>query len=308
MSTPAVSVILPVYNRATTLQQCVATVLAQTFSDWELVAVDDASKDESCAVIEGFKDPRIRLVRHEQNKGPSGARNTGIQAARGKYIALLDSDDEWLPGKLAAQVALLESGACDLCGCNYLVVNGDREHLIFIQNPASWEECLHTRCELGNGTTLVVRREVIDAIGLLDETFRFYEDWDWVLRMAAQFRLLVVPEPLARVYSPATRPAAPVALAAEAFLRKHEHRFQKRGPAYTRAVRAKHYENVAANAFAQRSFGLGAKYLLKSLRVSPCQNPLRLAALFLAPIDAAFGTSLIQRGVELRQRFSVSAS
>src|SRR3712207_6134618 len=115
MAVPAVSVILPVYNRASTLAQCVTTVQAQTFSDWELVAVDDASQDESCAVIERFNDSRIRLVRHERNQGPSAARNTGIKAARGKYIALLDSDDEWLPGKLAAQVALLESGACDLC-------------------------------------------------------------------------------------------------------------------------------------------------------------------------------------------------
>ena len=308
MHAPTVSVILPVYNRAATLSQCVATVLAQTFSDWELVAVDDASRDDSCAVIEGFNDPRIRLVRHERNRGPSAARNTGIQEARGKYVALLDSDDEWLPGKLAAQIALLESDACDLCGCGYFVVQDGRERQVSIQNPASWEECLHLQCELGNGTTLVVRRDVIAAVGLLDESFRLYEDWDWVLRMVEQFRLLVVPEPFARVYSPAGRPAYPVAAAAEAFLSKHEPRFLARGAAYASFIRAKHYENVAANAFAERSFGLGARYLLKSFRTFPRQNPLRLAALVLAPIDAIFGTSLIQRGAEWRRRLADSAS
>ena len=112
-----ISIILPMYNRAATLRRCVESVLAQTCADWELIAVDDGSVDESVRVVEAFGDARIRLLRHERNRGPSAARNTAIEAAHGEYLALLDSDDEWLPTKLEKQIARLRVGDCELCGC-----------------------------------------------------------------------------------------------------------------------------------------------------------------------------------------------
>ena len=108
-----VSIIIPVYNRAATLPRCIASVLAQTIADWELIAVDDCSSDESIQVIESFGDPRIRVLRHEQNRGAGPARNTGMLAAQGTYIAFLDSDDEWLPAKLERQIAALEKTGRD---------------------------------------------------------------------------------------------------------------------------------------------------------------------------------------------------
>ena len=300
MSAPRVSVILPVFNRASTLARCVGSVRAQTFADWELVAVDDGSTDDSIAALESIRDPRIRVLRHERNRGPSAARNTAMAEARGDVFALLDSDDEWLPGKLAAQLDLLE--ICDLCGCEYWLAEDGAERRVRLPEPPSWVEVLHTRCELGNGTTLMLRRKCAEEIGPFDEWMRVYEDWDWALRLVTRFRYSVVPEPLARVHGGGLRAARNFAIGAEFFLAKHDGEFARLGAQHRARVRAKHFENVAANAFANREFLLGSRYLVKSFAEFPAQSPARLGALVLAPVDALFGTSLIDRAAAWRRR------
>ncbi len=101
----AVSIIMPAYNAAATLPHAVASVRAQNFADWELLIVDDASQDGTAAHAGELAslDPRIRLVHTARNGGAARARNLGIDAARGRHVAFLDSDDEWLPDKLATQ-------------------------------------------------------------------------------------------------------------------------------------------------------------------------------------------------------------
>ncbi|MEO8354031.1 MAG: hypothetical protein ABI680_20065, partial [Chthoniobacteraceae bacterium] len=177
-----------------------------------------------------------------------------------------------------------------------LLVDERGERRVSLPPPqTSWREILHARCELGNGTTLVVARRVVDEIGGFDEALRLYEDWDWVLRMVQRFRYDVVPEPLARVHVAGIRPAQKFAEGAEHFLKKHDAELGARGGEYRRRIRAKHFEFVAASAFENRAYLLGCRYLLRSFAEYPRQNPVRLGALLLAPIDAAFGTSLIQR-------------
>jgi glycosyltransferase involved in cell wall biosynthesis len=105
---PAVSVIMPVCNTEAFVAQAIRSVLAQSFVDFELIVVDDGSTDRSLAICESFADPRISIVR-QTSRGMAGARNTGILHARGRYVALLDSDDIWAPEKLALHVAHLES-------------------------------------------------------------------------------------------------------------------------------------------------------------------------------------------------------
>ncbi|HZV11070.1 MAG TPA: glycosyltransferase family 2 protein, partial [Novosphingobium sp.] len=93
---PTVSVIMPVYNVEPYVAEAITSVLAQTYADFELIIVDDGGQDRSVEICQGFEDPRIRIV-HQANRGLAGARNTGILAARGRYLAFLDSDDRWLP-------------------------------------------------------------------------------------------------------------------------------------------------------------------------------------------------------------------
>jgi glycosyltransferase involved in cell wall biosynthesis len=106
MTSPLVTVIIPCFNRASIIAPAIESVRAQTFEDWELVVVDDGSSDNLREMIGEFSatDPRIQLVCHDRNRGEPAARNTGIAAARGRFITFLDSDDEWLPEKLEHQV------------------------------------------------------------------------------------------------------------------------------------------------------------------------------------------------------------
>ena len=104
---PKVSVILPTFNRADTIMRAIRSAQAQTFQDWELIVVDDGSTDDTAALISGV-DPRLLLIRQE-NRGFTEARNTGIRAARGDYVAFLDSDDEFLPHHLELCVTFLET-------------------------------------------------------------------------------------------------------------------------------------------------------------------------------------------------------
>jgi glycosyltransferase involved in cell wall biosynthesis len=104
---PLVSVIMPTFNRADTIRRAIRSVQAQTFTNWELIVVDDGSTDNTVALIEG-RHPRLKLIRQE-NQGTAGARNAGLSASAGSYIAFLDSDDEWLPHHLELCVSFLEA-------------------------------------------------------------------------------------------------------------------------------------------------------------------------------------------------------
>lgn len=109
-----ISIVIPTYERASLLRRAIASVAAQTFTDWELIVVDDTSTDKDIAAeVAGFSDSRMRCIRHDTNRGAPAARNTGMRLAQGQYIALLDSDDEWLPEKLEAQLERFESPQVD---------------------------------------------------------------------------------------------------------------------------------------------------------------------------------------------------
>jgi len=108
---PAVSIIIQTYNRRQSIGRSIKSVLNQTYRDFELIIVDDGSTDNTKELVADFNDERIKYVRHEENKGEAAARNTGIKAARYDYIVYQDSDDKWLPEKLARQIELLENAS-----------------------------------------------------------------------------------------------------------------------------------------------------------------------------------------------------
>lgn len=123
---PLISVVIPLYNKEKLVARTLQTVLAQTFTDFEVVIVDDGSTDSSAAIVESFSDSRIRLIR-QKNGGVSAARNKGIEEASGKYIAFLDADDEWDSEYLATMHSLIDAyPECDVFGIKFAIIDNNR--------------------------------------------------------------------------------------------------------------------------------------------------------------------------------------
>ena len=303
MSTPTVSIILPVFNRAATLERCVGSVVAQTFKDWELIAVDDASRDGSIAMVQSFPDPRIRVLRHTQNRGAGAARDTAIKAAQGRWLALLDSDDEWLPEKLAEQLAAVDrEPQHTLCSCNYLFFRA-RLAWTWPKRPSdSLERTLHRECTFGFGSTLMIRADVARALGGFDPELPRHEDWDWVLRaVQAGETLQVLPETLARVFAIEPPRVQVFAQSTERFLAKYDAAFRAHGEAYRQQIVVQHFESIASMAYEQRRYLLGHRYLLKAFAAGSRRSRLALAALPLGVVDWVLHTRFIQWGAALRR-------
>lgn len=166
-----VSVIMPVYNVEKYVAAAVQSVLSQTFTDFELIIVDDAGQDRSMAICAEFWDSRIRIA-HQENRGLAGARNTGIRYARGRYLAFLDSDDFWHPEKLARHVAHLEDNpAIGVSYCPSAFMDDDANSLGYFQNPklsSVTAPDIFLRNPVGNGSVPVIRREVFQEIRFVE--------------------------------------------------------------------------------------------------------------------------------------------
>ena len=165
--TPLFSVVLPVYNRANLLGDALRSVLAQTEQDFEIVVVDDGSTDNPSRVVEAIGDPRIEFVRHE-NRGGGAARNTGIDKARGRFVAFLDSDDRFLPHHLATMRRLLESAPGAAGYARILVDRG--EGRVILKPPRAIREdedmAIYLLCDRGfvPTSTIVVERSLAQTI------------------------------------------------------------------------------------------------------------------------------------------------
>lgn len=190
MSDPLVSVILPTYNRTGLLERAMASVLAQDYRAIELIVVDDASSEDIAAVVEGFGDPRARCLRCERNVGAAAARNVGLEAARGEFIAFQDSDDLWLQDKLRKQVDALRVAGPDI-GFVYTDVARLAENMlnIFPGRTLGQDRQRLSDVALGDGILFsytqswLVRADALRAAGPFDPAFRRWEDWDLCIRL-----------------------------------------------------------------------------------------------------------------------------
>jgi len=207
---PRVSVVIPLYQTEAYIAATLAAVLTQTFSDFEVIVVDDGSRDRGPEVASSTGDPRVRLVA-QANRGLAGARNTGIRVACGEFIALLDADDLWTRDKLARHVAHLES--CPEIDVSFsassLIDEAGRE-LGLVQRPRTADLTaaeFFCRNPVGNGSAPVLRRRALDRIRFphpsrgddcwFDESFRQSEDIEcWMRMVAAGCRFGLIAEPL----------------------------------------------------------------------------------------------------------------
>jgi glycosyltransferase involved in cell wall biosynthesis len=193
---PEISVILPVHNREDTLGRAIQSVLDQSFRDFELIVVDDGSKDKSAKVVKAFDDPRIRFIQLPENRGGNVARNEGLRAAKAPLIAFLDSDDTYLPQKLERVAAMFaERPELELLVDSFVKVQppGSRKERVVRRNPviddqAKFRRALFTR-QLWKATpSISVKREAAIRAGMFDESLKRLQDFDFLIRVAAVAR------------------------------------------------------------------------------------------------------------------------
>lgn len=197
---PYISIVLPVKNRAGIIGESIQSVLDQTYHDFELIVVDDASTDATPKMVEAFEDPRIKLIRLPESRGASGARNAGIQEVRGAWIAFQDSDDLWLPEKLAQQFQAVKAAGSGCVGvyCSYRRVAPEGMEILPKPGPGLSGAVL-PRLLKGNfitTQTFVVRKDAVDAVGEFDSNLGALNDWDFAVRVAQQGDILWVQNPL----------------------------------------------------------------------------------------------------------------
>jgi glycosyltransferase involved in cell wall biosynthesis len=196
MDSPPVSVIIPTYNRSDLVERAIHSVLDQTFEDFELIVVDDASDDDTPETVRAIDDDRIIFIRHDENKYGK-AWNTGITNASGKYIAFLDDDDEWHPEKLAEQYRFF-SNADDDVGLVYcwreVYKNGELSNRSDPRLSGDIFEETLIKNPIGNTSTYMIRAEVLDEIGGFDESLPCGLDSDLLRRLSKKYHVDYVPE------------------------------------------------------------------------------------------------------------------
>jgi glycosyltransferase involved in cell wall biosynthesis len=192
---PLVSVIMPCFNSAEHLNEAIDSVLEQDYANIELIVVDDGSTDSSPQLLQQYGD-RIKVI-YQQNSGPAAARNTGMREATGDFIAFNDSDDIWLPGKLSAQIALLQAEPeIGLCYTGWIVWDQQQPLAQILQSRpdisaqervpglSGWLYLkLLAVCYI-HTTTAVFRRDILQHVGYFNEAFRIGEDHDYWLRIS----------------------------------------------------------------------------------------------------------------------------
>lgn len=197
----SISVIIPLYNRRDLVVRAVDSVLNQDYRDFELIVVDDGSDDDAGIVIGNYNDERIRYVR-QKNQGVSSARNYGVKLSRYDYIAFLDSDDEWLPGKLTQQVKSLSDGLYRICYTGEKWVRNGREfYHKKSQKKFSGEvfrKCLND-CFIGCSTVLMEKSLFWEVDGF-DKNLLVCEDYDLWLKISCKYPVMLIDEPFIKKY------------------------------------------------------------------------------------------------------------
>ncbi len=265
---PTVSVVIPTYNRASTVARAISSVLSQSYKEFEVIVVDDASTDNTREVVSSFGDERVKYLRHVTNEGGGAARNTGIRASKGEYIAFQDSDDEWLPGKLEKQMKAFEEAPASL-GVVYTgfwrISGGSREYI-----PSGHirrkEGAVHSELLKRNFVTTpaaVVRKECFQEAGYFDEALPRFQDWELFIRISESYDFMCIDEPLLVSYmipGCITTNQEAAIVANKIILKKHYESLKK-----NRKTLATHYYAIGTLLCQKGRMVEGRNYLMRAL-------------------------------------------
>lgn len=195
---PAISVIIPAYNAEATIAETIGSVQKQTFTDLEIIVINDGSTDRTLEVLQKIPDPRLKVFSYK-NSGVSVSRNRGISQATGEYIAFLDSDDLWTPDKLESQLTALQYNPKAGVAYSWTYFMFEDEKLSFVENSHCFEGNVYPGLLLTNflhnGSNPLIRKEAVESVGLFDPAIKSVEDWDYYIRLAKKWDFVLVPKP-----------------------------------------------------------------------------------------------------------------
>jgi glycosyltransferase involved in cell wall biosynthesis len=270
-----VSVVVPAHVGTDGVRAAVASVLNQSFRNFELLIVDDSVKGDLQAYLAGIlEDPRARLLRHARNRGAAAARNTGILSSKGEYVAFLDSDDVWHPQKLMQQLEWMESHRKLVSCTGYRIFTSFHpEGETRVSAEVRFRDLLWG-CGISPGSTMIAKRILLEGVGPFDESLRRLEDWDWLLRCAQKMPIAVMPETLATIHS-SPRENFPLedvfksAALIQTYIAQGRYPLGRREK---RIMKSTLHNEVAAAAFRRRHYGVAVISTLRSIYHNPIRR------------------------------------
>jgi len=202
---PLISIIMPTYNRAHLLMRAIKSILKQTFKDFELLIIDDASTDNTEEIVYSFHNPKIIYMKSYKTMGAAAARNKGLKEARGKYIGFQDSDDEWMPDKLHKQLNILQHSSAEVGAvyCAYKRIDVGKNECTYLPNCGIREGNIHKDLLDHNFIdlpTTLIKRSCFDRVGFFDPDLPRLQDWELWLRLSKLYDFKFINQVLVNIY------------------------------------------------------------------------------------------------------------
>ena len=195
---PKISVVVPAYNSQSTILETIYSVLQQSFSDFELIVINDGSTDKTLRLLSTVNDARLKVYSYP-NGGLPAARNRGIVRATGQFISFIDADDLWTPDKLELQLQALQKNPQAGVAYSWTICMGNDGSSFHPGISETVQGNVYSKLLVGNfigsGSNVLIRREAIESVGYFDESLKSCEDWDYWMRLAPQWDFVVVPKP-----------------------------------------------------------------------------------------------------------------
>jgi glycosyltransferase involved in cell wall biosynthesis len=195
---PLISVIIPAYNGEKTITKTIESVLNQTFTDFEIIVINDGSQDATLDIINSLKDFRLKVFSYS-NAGQAVSRNRGFSHSSGEFIAFLDADDLWIPTKLEAQLKALQDNPQAAVAYSWSDFIDEKGEFLRGASRSTLSGDVYAKLLLtdflDNGSNPLIRRQALIEVGGFDETLTPAEDWDMWLRLAARYHFVLVPAP-----------------------------------------------------------------------------------------------------------------
>ncbi len=272
MNKPQVTVIIPTFNMAHYLGECISSVTRQSVGNMEVIVIDDGSTDNTNEIVSSFGN-RVSYF-YQSNRGESAARNMGIKISSGEYLAFLDADDIWLPEKIEKQIAVLNRNPnIGMVACGYTVVN-ETGRILYANAPRNYNnrETLRNALSIaqiipGSASGVLIRRECFGRLGCFDEEIKIGPDWDMWLRISSSYEIYFIEETLVTIRRTSGKPEFRNPLKEEFYVGRVIEKNVKRSKK-NRAYAAL-YHRLGQNELAAHRMKESMSYILRSLMRYP---------------------------------------